>query len=141
MLFIFFAHINFFPTICSIFFHDLFNFFARILYNIFAHTYTFVCLILAERDLMIFLMILFSPFFLLIMGFTITIGGNVRNVIEMCSSMFRIRCMTFRFLMTAINMFLHILVYGMYLFYLRFVHIQNLFCLIYVSFLCCARAF
>ena len=79
--------------------------------------------------------------FCLMWGCTITIGSHVYNIIEMCSTMFRICCMTFKLFMTTTNIFSHFLFYGMYFFYFRSLHIQNLFCLIDVCFLCCAHAF
>ena len=59
----------------------------------------------------------------------------------MCSIMFQICCTTSRLFLTTINMFSHISVYGMYFFYLRFLHIHNLFRFTYGPLLCCARAF
>ena len=58
---------------------------------------------------------------------TITIDSNARNVIQMCSILFRIRCLTFGFFMKTINMFSHVSANGMYLFYLRFLHTHNIF--------------
>ena len=109
---------------------DLFNFITRNLFNCLAHNYTLIYLIFVERDIMIFMNILIAPILFLMWGYNITIDGNVCNVIEMCSTMFCIRCTTFGLFMRTINMFLHISIYGMYSFNIIFVHIQNLFHLI-----------
>ena len=120
---------------------NLFNCFARVWYNCFARNYNLIWLIFFERDITIFLNILISPILFLLWGYTITIDGNVHNVIEMCSTMLRICCTTLGFFMTTINMFLNVSVYDMYSFYLRFLHIQQIFHLIDGRFLCCARKF
>ena len=125
----------------QLFCSQFFNFFACVWYNCFAHNYTLICLIYVERDLMIFLTIFLSAIFFLLWGYTIPINGNVFNVIEMCSTMFWIHCTTFGLFITTINMFLNVSVYGIYIFYLRFVHSQNLSHLINGFLLCCKCAF
>ena len=79
--------------------------------------------------------------FFLILGYTINVDGNICNVIEIFSILFQIRCTTFRLFMTTINMLLDLSVHGMYFFYLRFVHIHNIFRFTNGRFLCCARMF
>ena len=99
VLFNCFARVNCFAR-------NLFNCFARIWFNFFARNYTLIFLIFAESDLKIFL----SPIFLLLWVYTITINGNVGNVIEMCRTLFWIRCTCFWFLVKTINISLQVLV-------------------------------
>ena len=107
----------------------------------FACKYTLICPIFVKRGLMIFLTIFLSTILFLMLGYNFTIDGNFCNFIEMCSTLLWIRCITFGFFMTTINMFPHVLFYGMYFLYLRIVNIQNLFCLTDVYLLCCTCAF
>ena len=84
-------------AICSIYSLVFwYNRFARVWYNCFAsQLYSYMPLIFIEKDLMIFLTIFFSHILFILWGYTITIDGNIRKIIEMCSTMFRIRCTTF----------------------------------------------
>ena len=116
---------------------DLFNGFTRAWFNCFACNYTLICLIFSEMDLTIFLTITLFPIFLLLWVYTITIDGNVCNIIEMCRIMFQICCTDFGFFMTTISMFSHVSVYVMYFFYLISVNIHNVFYLTDASLLCC----
>ena len=59
----------------------------------------------------------------------------------MCRDLFQIRCTSSWFFMTAVNIFLNVSVYGIYIFYLRCVHSQNLSHLINGFLLCCKCAF
>ena len=158
-----FARVNCFD--CDLFnfiVWHLFNFFARVLincfalvwFNFFARNYTLICIIFVERYHMIFLALIFidryhtifltiflSPILFLLWCYDITIKVNVCSVIKMCSILFRIRCTTFGFFMTTINMFSHVSVNGLYFLYIRFVHIHNLFHLTDDCFLWCTCTF
>ena len=72
------------------------------LYSYFPH--------LKKRDLIIFLVIFLSPNSFLRWGYTITIKGNVSNVIEMCIALFQIRCTYLWSLLTPINIVLQVLI-------------------------------
>ena len=111
------------------------------LVHFFPRNYTLICLIFVEWDLMFFLTILLSPIVFLLWGYTISINSNFFNVIEMCSAMFWIWFMTFGLFITTRNMFSYVLVYGMYVFYLIFLKIRNLFYLFDGCLLCCVRVF
>ena len=132
-----------------LFARNLFNFIARIWLNccvcvwlnFFYRNHTLICLIFVEWDLMFFLTILLSPIVFLLWGYTISINSNFFNVIEMCSAMFWIWFMTFGLFITTRNMFSYVLVYGMYVFYLIFLKIRNLFYLFDGCLLCCVRVF
>ena len=116
---------NFISCNLLLFALNLFHLIARILFDcctcVLLNTIIYFIFVIS-----ILLMIFLTPIFLL-NNYTGTINNNVCNVFKICSALFRIRCMFFVFPMTNINMFLHVPVYGIYLFYLRFVHIHNLF--------------
>ena len=65
----------------------------------------------------ILIIILFS-----LRNYTGTIDGNVCNLFKIWSALFRIFYRFFRSFMTTINMFSHNLVYGTYIFYIRFLY-------------------
>ena len=101
-----FAHVNCFArNSFNLIACDLFNWFARVWFNCFPRNYTFICRIFVERDLMIFLTIFLSPILFLLWVYTTTINGNASNVIEMCSTMFRICCTNFGLFITNIYIF------------------------------------
>ena len=118
----------------------LFNCGSRILFNCFAHVFfhTLICLIFVVSN---HLTIFITPIFFILSKYTITINCNVCNVFEMYSSLFRICCMSFWFLMITINIISDVSVCGTYLLYLIIEYIHNLFHLIYGRIMCCARAF
>ena len=136
------AHINCFTcNFFNCFAHVWHNCFVRIWYNCFACYYTLIWLIFVKRGLIKFLTIFLSPILLPLWVYTITIDIDVRNSIGMCSILFQIRCRTFGLFTTVINIFVHVLVYNIYLFYLTFVHFRNIFHLIFGSLLRCACMF
>ena len=82
------------------------------LVQLFCFAIILLCAFFVERDIMIFLTIFFSTILFLMWCYTITIKGEARNVIEMCSMLLRLCCTDFGLFMTAINMLLHVSVYG-----------------------------
>ena len=151
---------NFFLSACNLFnfidcnllnfiVRNLFNYFACvwyscfeiIWYNCFARVCALICLIFVERDIIIFLDISLSPILVRLWDYNITINGNFSNFIEIYITMWWIRWTNFGLFMTTAIMFSHVLVYGMYIFYFKFVHIQNIFHIIDGSFFFCARVF
>ena len=109
---------------------NLFNFIDHILVYCFACNFLngLVCLICV---VMIYLTIFPTPILFLLCNYTITIYGNVRKSFEIFGALFRIRCTSLWFIMTAINIILHVLVCGKYLLYLKFYYIHSLFRLTY----------
>ena len=104
-----------------------------------ARHYTLILLILVERDLTIlleiFLMILISPIFFLLWGYTITIEGNFHSIIEIYSTLSRIRCTSLWFLVTTVSIGYQVLVRCTQLLCLRIEGLQHLFYLTYGRFL------
>ena len=117
-----------------------FIFFARVLFKCFALVLfdTLVCLIFFVRNL---LTIFLTPILFLLCNYTITIDGNFHNVYEIYSSVFRIWCTSFWFLMKHINIILHVSVRGTYLLYLRVEYLHNLLHLNGSCLMCYAYAF
>ena len=60
-------------------------------------------------------------------GLTLSLLTVMFPTSKMCSTMFRICCISFWLLMTNINTFSYVLVYGTYLFYVILVYFHNIF--------------
>ena len=99
----------------------LFNCFTRVLFNrfacvnFFACIHNLICLILAVRNIKIFLTIFLTPILFLLWDYIINIVINVRDVFEICSGLLCIHC---TFLLNSINIILHVLVCVTYFCYL-----------------------
>ena len=118
--FILFAH-NLFNLIAC----GLLNCFARNLFNYVACVFL-NALINPIFVVRIYLKIFLTPILFLLWKYTVSTNGNVCNVFKMCSTLLRIHCTYFWFLMTNINMFFHVSVYRAHFFYLLFVYFHNL---------------
>ena len=90
-----------------------------------------ICLIFVIR---IRLTIFLAPILFLLCDYTRTIDSSVRNVFNICSAMFRVRCTSFWFLMTTINIISHVSVCGTSLFYLIILYLHNIlsYCFLYL---------
>ena len=115
---------------------NLFNLMAFVLFNFFAHNFlsTLVWLIFF---IIICLLIFLTPSFFLLWDYTITINGNVINIFEMWSALFRTRCTYFWFLMKSVNIIFHASVCGKCFLYLRIEYLRDIFHMADCTLVCC----